>query len=206
MVKGTTSTTMNGAIPLPSLIDIENLDGKDIYVTKRGIKLRIIPVPNDIVAQAQERMPQPKPPLRKDPADPEGNTYFEVHSDPKYQRELEVYTNTISKLNFQIAAAYGVQAYSVPEGMFGPEDEGWEQWLHDQEVFNVDGQDFSISVPSKDKPRARFTAWLRLYAISTDDIGPLYDAFLHGLGHIAEKDVEEAMDSFPGGAGRTPSN
>ena len=186
----------------PEQINIEDLTGDEIYTTSRGIKIRITPVPVDTILEARRRVPVPKAP--EIPVEGEPGKYDVNYMHPKYIEEMDEYNRVIQLLSFQVMAAYGVTAYAVPSDRFGPDDDGWVEMLAEDEIFAVDGQSYAMhDIPGKDKPRARFAAWLRLYALGQNDVLRVQDAFMHGVGVVKEEDVETAVESFPGGEGRT---
>lgn len=188
----------------PDRVNIEDLDGGDILVTKRGFKLKIIPIPTDLMIKARQRVPIPEPPEVPDTEKP-GQVFLNT-LDPNYQKAMDRYNVIINELSIKIMAAYGIKAYAVPPGFYAPEDDQWAEQLQDDEIFGVDGESYTVDVPPKDQPKARFFAWLRYHVLSEDDAQPFYDAIMHGVGIVLEKDVEEAADSFRGDEGRISPN
>lgn len=185
----------------PEQIDIEDLDGSDILVTRRGFKLRVVPIPADLIQKARERIPKPKAPLVPD-KEKEGQ-FFENTLHPTYQREMDEYYEVYNELTFRVMASYGITAYGVPEGSYPPESEEWVTELQDDETFTVNGTSYAlVDIPPATQPKARFFAWLRYHVLAQDDLQPFWDAVLHGTGTVLEKDVEAATESFPGRNGR----
>lgn len=179
----------------PVQIDIEDLTGEDIYTTQKGFKLRIFPVAPDLILEARRRVPQPQPPMIQSDDDP--GTQYQHYGHPDYVKAMDEYNRVIHQLTFQVMAAYGVTAYGLPEGAVGPEDDSWIDAIEDEDVYTVGDQSYSVKIP-RDKKRARFAAWLQMYVLSQADGALLQDVFMRGAGSVLEKDVDDAVETFPG--------
>lgn len=189
----------------PEQVNIEDLGGNDVLVTRRGFKLQVVAVPADIVQKARERIPRPQAPLVPDKEKP--GQVFENMLDPKYNHEMEAYNRVYNELTFRVMASYGVKAYGIPPGYYPPESDEWVKDLQNEDIFLVEGQNYAVQdIPAVDRPKARFYSWLRYHVLSQEDLQPFWDAVVRGTGTILEKDVEEAIDSFPGGDGGPSSN
>lgn len=199
------AASTNGQVAhLAKQVDIEDLSaGSDIFVTAKGFKLRIVPVPTDLLYEARDRIPLPKPPelpVKDDDGNVIPNKFDVNHMDPHFLQEMEEYNKVRNELSFKIMAAYGVVEYGIPEGFYGPQDAEWEDALGDEDIFGFDigGRHYNAApnISPVTKPRARLVDWLRNYVLAEYDVSPLTEMFIRGGGAVLEKDVETASENF----------
>lgn len=172
----------------------------NLYTCENGIVLKLRSVPRSIVSEAMARWPAPKPPIIKDE-----NTGREIHNDvdPRYLDEVEKRNNAIGKLMWFTYLGMGTSVVSIPEGMC---DYNSDEWIDDinslMEEAEVEGS--RIEVKGKNT-KARYVAWLRMYAMNQSDYDAVTTILYSGfIPNTKEETVASAMAGFPdNGAGRT---
>lgn len=193
----------------PEKVSIEELTGEDVYTTERGFKLKILPVPWDLVVEARNRVPMPEAPLLQ-VYDEHGKAvpgkFDQNFMDPTYQKKMDEWNNIIKKLTWQVMFAYGISAYGIPPSFATPDSEDWIAELQDADIFSVGAETYAVEVAPASQPRRRLADYFRLYVLTKKDADVLNEALLHGLGKVLETDVEEAVESFPGDEGGLPNS
>ncbi len=167
----------------------------DLIEFSNGIVLRVKSVSPLAIRQAAIRVPRPKPPMSmiKEKGREEENP-----NDPAYLAALEEYEEVSALAGLNVLVLLGTTLETVPEGLQGPDDEGW---VGDLQYVGVLPADFDDG----DK-RARYLAWVRYYAVANIEdhvklmIGPMAKA------GVSEEDVAKAIDSFPSRATRRANN
>lgn len=160
-----------------------------------GITLELHPVGpmliNLLRADFESRLPSPPTVWLEDKQREEENP-----NDPAYLAELErmARVNDVALSDAIDSASYDVLA--VPEGYFGPEDDGW---LQDTRVTTA--RAFGLSFDPGDAIKRRIV-WLRYYALESYVDARLYDNMRLELVGLSEQAVQEAMATFRGDAER----
>lgn len=162
----------------------EKQEGQDNLVTlSQGITLEIRPVPPLLVYEVLNRMEKPKPPMvwnedrKRDEANP---------NDPEYLEALEQFILTVGMAQANTMFLMGTKVHSVPEGCFGPEDDGWQELL----------QDLDTPIPIEEGKSKRYVQWLRLYALATEEDQRKIMAACGRASGVRKEDVEKAVDNF----------
>lgn len=166
-------------------------DGQQMPETvelSNGIVFRVKPVPPLAIRQATMRVAKPQVPkvLIKEKDREEENP-----SDPTYLEEMEAYEEATSLAALDAVLLLGTKVESLPEGIF-PDKE--DEWVEDLRFLGIEFD--------TENPRARYLAWLRFYAIGSDEdlvrllAGPM------AMAGVKEGDVAEAVASFRSGTAR----
>lgn len=162
----------------------EQVEEVDTVSTSKGLVLRVKPVPNMIIMEARNRMQEPKPPkvFIEDKGVEEENPL-----DPDYVAALNKFQYEQGLVGFTAMLAFGTEIVTRPTDVLPPDSEEWSEDLH--EIFG-------ITVPSRGK--ARYAAWLRLYALIDPDINKVLAAVRAKSGLVTEEAVKQAAENFPG--------
>ena len=154
----------------------------DIVSLSNGIVLKLKPVPPFLARQAVISLQRPKPPVvfLEDKGREEENP-----NDPEYQRAIQEYEARQIELGLNVMLLVGTAVETVPKGCYGPDD---DEWLEDLAIVGIE-----VDV---ERPRARYLAWLRYYALqSASDIALVTQALATGVG-LTEEEVQATADSF----------
>jgi hypothetical protein len=160
----------------------------DRITLSNGIVLKLKSVPPFLARQAVISLQRPKPPrvFLEDKGREEENP-----NDPVYLDELRLYEARSIEVGVNVMLLTGTEVQEIPNGCYGPEDDGW---LENLEALDV--------VVEREKPRARYLAWLRYYALqSTLDITRVTAALGRRVG-LSEEEVAASADSFRNRAAR----
>jgi hypothetical protein len=149
-----------------------------------GIVLKVRPVPPLAIRQAVMNVERPRVPIV---FIEEKGREEENPDDPGYRDALVEYRIATGMAAMKALLVLGTQVESLPDGLSGPEDDGWLEELQDA------GLDIEAS-----SPRARYLAWLQFYALKTnEDLAAAMDGPRKASG-ITEEDVALAVQSFRG--------
>lgn len=185
-------TSPNGTSAVVDAAAVDAADSTERRVTsftlETGIVLRLKPVPLMALNAAAARVPRPAVPVvmipEKGREEPNPN-------DPAYQQAIEDWAIDQTEAQLAVALLLGTEIESVPEGMWGPDD---DEWIDEaQEVQQLAGNaDFAIHREG----RARYLDWLRMYAItSIIDRDSLRRLLTLGYA-ITEREVQRAAETF----------
>jgi hypothetical protein len=179
---------------LEALLDLADLSRKapqSIRLTN-GIELRIKHVPPMLLRRVQASIKQPPIPTvwiesrQRDEENPD---------DPEYLAALEG-LHTVRLLADQKARlALGTELISIPEGIEGPDGDGW-----------IDGLRAVGVEPRIDTKALRYIEWLQLYAMVEHIDQAVVQAACFAATGILEPEVLEAINSFRSSAPRRADN
>jgi hypothetical protein len=152
-----------------------------LIVLSTGVTLHAERVPNLIFLEVTRRFKAPKVPryMNADLGREEDNP-----GDPDYIEAYNQYQADLSVAVIDTMVVVGTSLASVPEGVYGPSDEGWTKRLR---IIGID--------PGEDEME-RYLKWVKYYAASKDeDINRIAET-VGRLSGVAEEDVAEAIDQF----------
>ena len=163
----------------------------DSLTLSNGIVLKVKPVPLFLVQSAVTKLEKPRVPIvdiaekgRKEP-NPD---------DPAYLEALERYEALTIEAALDIGLVAGIEVVSIPEGVYGENDDGWLAPLE------------FLGMEVDQRPNGRRLSWLRYYAIaSADDLANVSVVILRNLG-LSEEEVGKAAESLPSGTVRGADN
>lgn len=160
-----------------------------IYVTEKGITLKLSKISRLLVVDIAKKVVLPKPPVmfieekgrqEENPADPD---YLEALQDAEYKRGMATIGAYLT---------LGTKVLTLPiddKGnclISGPDSTEWSELLADA----------GMEVP--EKGRARYLAWLKYYALTDTELNDLILAITRLSGVTAEEDVKTIKESFRG--------
>lgn len=165
---------------LENMTEKPRRDHRGPYMTERGVVLKYVKVSIDTVRKAWTAIPVPKPPMVyiEDRGRDEPNP-----ADPGYQNELNQYTNKVNLIIHTLYFMRGVDVFSKPEDLPGPESEEWYEGL--EEYFEI----------PKGK-LARKAVWLMDFILNDQEKDEILEDLLVFSGYVTEKVVDEAINSF----------
>lgn len=157
-----------------------------------GVVLKFKPVPSLAIREAAMRIQVPEVPkvLMEDKGREEENP-----NDPDYLLAVAEHKAAVALVANNVILILGTEIGHVPDGMARPEEDGW---LDEMQVLGIEFDTESRS--------ARKLAWLKFYAIRTDEdtvkalMGPMRSA------GVSEVDVASAIDSFRSDEARPASD
>lgn len=169
-----------------SVVDeVDRLKFDPIVRLSNGIVLRGKPVPRAVMLNVVRRIPVPPVPVVAVEAVEGGTRDEENPNDPDYLDAIEAMHSARLEATYRAAYALGTEVVSVPEGMYGPEADGW------LEELAVVGAEADVTSRT-----ARYLSWLQMYALSSQqDHSELYGACLAAAG-IMEMEVVQAVAYF----------
>lgn len=170
---------------------VERANNTEVTLSN-GIILSINPVPPLMIRHAGAHLPKPKPPIVH--IESKGREE-ENPSDPYFLEQLQDWKNMVNETAVNVLIGVGTSVVSVPSGMYLPEDEGWAEMA----------EAVGIVVNTKNAP-ARYLSWLRFYALADTKDVELAMGRVAMVAGVNEKDVAEAMSSFPGGEKGRPDS
>jgi len=146
-----------------------------------GIKL----VNRNVVTKAADRVVRPTIPKF---FNPDQDREEENPNHPDYVDAMMKYRNDRQEAIYNASFILGTYPKYIPEGIPGPEDDGWAE-----ELLFVG----AIDPETMDNKYARYLAWLTMYVmVGDDDPLNLLIAITSQLG-IQEADVQDAVAGFP---------
>lgn len=158
-----------------------------------GVRLKVRAVSPTLIRKAASRLPRPKPPVVRIPMGEDGQDVREEENPdhPDYLAALQQWSIDTYMLGADVMLLGGTEVLYVPEGMHRPED---DDWIELAEFFDVPVE--------RERPKARYLAWLNLYALdSVQDTAKAVNA-VATLSGITEEEVNAAMASFQNRAER----
>lgn len=147
-----------------------------------GVVLKIKPMPPMLLTSVQNSIPEPAIPVvfLEDKGRDEPNP-----NHPEYIRAMNERAEALAMATSNLILYACTSAVSVPEGVFGPDDDGWVR------LTEMAGIKFD-----KNDKIERYLAWLRSYAVATiDDMNKVQTLPLQLAGTM-ETEVEAVQDSF----------
>ena len=164
-------------------VDQAIAETKDEHTTKRGVVLRIKPVPNMLIMEAQKHKIPPQVPTF---FNEEKQTQEENPLHPDYVEAMRQYQADLGMIGVTAMLAFGTELISKPADIQGPEDTEWSDDLN--EIFHI------VAPTSR---KARYAFWLRCYVLTDPEFGEVIDAVAKKSGRVTEEAAAEAADNFP---------
>lgn len=168
--------------PNLSIVDDVSEVDPNVFVASNGLKLRLKPVSRLLVVEAGRKVVRPKPPRMWIE---EKQREDENPNDPDYQAELQDAEFRRGMTAIDVCLALGTEIEYRPPELEEPQSEGWAE---DIEAFGA------LEIPKK--PRGRYLAWLKYYALNDDDLTKAIQAVMRVGGLTTEEDVDKAMEGF----------
>lgn len=158
------------------------------FELSNGIVLTMRPVPPMLLQAVNQEFAPPDPPRvyieEKGRDEPNPN-------DPEYAKTLLRLSAEQDLAINDLVLAVGTTVKSIPEGYFGPDEDGW---IANIEFANrLTGRNLVID---KEDSIRRYLQWLRFYAMETGMDVALATGLPLQLAGIREGEVEEVVDSF----------
>lgn len=164
-----------------------------------GIVLVCRPVPpmliSGITAELERKLPEPPTRWLEDKQREEPNP-----NDPAYTAALARFERLNQAAVDDLAMAVSTTVKSVPEGYFGPEEDGW---LNDRRIKLA--QQAGLEFDPADEIK-RHVVWLRYYAIEAVTDVQLWMGVRTQLTGINEDEVRAALATFRGDPPRPADN
>jgi hypothetical protein len=167
---------------LNSLTEAPVQSDPTLFVSERGLKLRIHKVNKLILMDATKRLKLPSIPMWHNP---DKDRLEENPNDPDYLAAVQTAKFDQGMLLYSIFLAYGTSVLELPEGMQAFTETEWSDTL--KEVTGID-------VPTTGK--ARYVAWLKFYMLEDNEINDVITYSMRLSGAVKEEDVKEAVDTF----------
>lgn len=167
------------------------MEGQELITLSTGVVLRLMK-PSRFLLQEKARQMLPKQPKAPKVFVESKGREEENPADPDYIEAIGRWTAEWAEASENATILMGTVIESLPEGFERPEDTSWAQELADA---------YGLEVPSS-KP-LRYCAWLKLWAVRTDDDAQRLKDATDSLLGIPQRQVEEAMESFRGGEERS---
>lgn len=147
-----------------------------------GIVLRVKPVSQALMRDAISAVPVPQPPVTHDDARDE-DLPNEAH--PDYIAAMKQYVIDVNQASGKAAMLMGTTVESVPEGLSGPWEEDWVDWVRLTSV-----------VPDLGNRALRYLSWMTHYALTTTEDRSIVIFAPLIASSLGEQEVESAVDSF----------
>lgn len=155
---------------------------KPTVMLANGIVLRIKPVSQALMRDAISAVAVPKAPMWHDPQRDED---VPNEADPQFLAAMKQYVTDTNEASGKVAMLMGTEVMSVPDGMSGPFDDDWVDWL------SLAGKEADL------KNRAvRYLTWLEYYALTTTEDRSICIFAPLIASSLGEQEVEAAVDSF----------
>lgn len=154
-----------------------------IYMSSRGVKLKLSKVSRLLVADVGRKVEIPKPPRVF--VDDKGREE-ENPSDPTYQEALQEANYTRGMTTVAVYLTLGTKLMDLPKDVDGPDGTEWAETL----------TELGIEIP--EKGRGRYLSWLKYYALDDTELNEVITAITRLSGVVMETDVKETQDSFQG--------
>lgn len=168
---------------------------KNQFRTSNGVLLKLKPVPPLLIADAQRRLVEPKPPKARN-LDKGDDVYEENPNDPDYIRQLEEHNQIVGDVSSAILITRGTEVIERPHDIDSVDATDWAD-----DVKEIAG----IDVPSMG--RRRYFCWMKyVVLVSADDFHQLIQRLSRLAGVTREEDVAQAADRFRNNSqGDTPT-
>lgn len=169
----------------------------DLVTLSNGIRLGIRSVPGFFMRDALRRMPAPEVP--KVFID-ERNVWEENESDPAYIAAFSKWLVDLNEVSINLAITVGTS--TIKAGKFAPLVEHLPEDIPawDDDVW-VDMVQAVTTIVIEERPQARYLAWLRYVALERESDVELLSKAVGRKSGILSRDVEAALQTFPGGTG-----
>lgn len=175
----------DAAVKTATQIDA-SLNGDNVVTLASGVQLRIKPVNPLLIQTAGRNIQEPDVPkvyLKDD------DKWIPNYADPEYIKNMKKYAVDQQMAVIDVGYLMGTEVVHVPEGISKIEDDDWIDHL---EFLGIIDREQVTS-----NKHARYLAWLKYYAITTDEDFPkLTFATMKTIG-VQEGDVQEAVATFP---------
>lgn len=161
-----------------------------LFTLSNGIVIRCKPIPPLYLEALREQfIPNPPPTVKIGEGDDAREE--ENPNDPAYLRYLQQNTLDEERAVFDTILAMGTECASVPDNVFGPDDDGWIEWCREYEEWT------SKKVPINiDSPKRRYVSWLRFYALVDSNDGMLIGSIPQLIAGLREDTVAQAIAAF----------
>lgn len=160
------------------------MDDKNLITLSNGIVLKMKPVPPLLLNSIANSVPEPEVP--KVWIEEKGREE-ENPEHPAYLKAIIDRANLVGIMIIDATLAVGTELVSVPDNMLKPEDDGW-LWQ-----AKHSGKEFDLT-----DPKDRYLAWLRYYAVETQDDLNNLNTIPQILAGIREGEVDKVSNSFRG--------
>lgn len=147
-----------------------------------GIVLKVKPMPPLLLNAVANSMPEPEVPLVHIADD---DRWEENKNDPGYVKALAEMTAKRELATINLILAVCTEVGSLPHDRVGPESDDW-LFIPEMAGIEVDASN----------ARARYIAWLRFYALETQQDLMQANSLPILLAGISEGEVAEVMNSF----------
>ena len=155
-----------------------------------GIVFSLSTVPPLLIRDAALRLPRPEIPM----------VYIETKSreeenpgDPDYLQAIIDWRAERDEAGLNVALIMGTEPQHIPDGMFGPDDDGWISEIEaTYAAIEMDPPAIGRTVESP----ARYLSWCRLYALSTEYDILRITLILTSAIAVSEEDVRRMVDDF----------
>lgn len=168
-----------------------NIHGRKAdFRLENGIVLEIKTVPPLLLNAVAAEFPDPEPPtifieeLGRNEPNP---------NHPDYEKALAANAEARDLAVNNVVLAAGTKVKEIPEGMYGPEDEGWVEGVNF--ANKMSGIDVKVEPLDGDKS-IRYLQWLRFYAMETSMDIALAQSLSFQLAGIREGEIDEVFESF----------
>ncbi len=161
----------------------------DSITLENGIVLALRMVAPLLISDAARRVPKPPVPTVYSE---EKNREEENPEHPDYLVALVEWRGQRDEAGLSVALIMGSSVSSVPEGLYGPDDDEW--------IDEIEASYAAIEMEppkiDRDRPSGRYLSWLRLYALPTEEDIVRISKILTSSVAVSEEDVRDAVDAF----------
>lgn len=147
-----------------------------------GIVLKVKPMPPLLLNAVANSMPEPEVPQVHIADD---DRWEDNPNDPAYQKALADTAAKRELATINLILAVCTEVGSLPDNRVGPESDDW-LFIPEMAGIEVDASN----------PRARYIAWLRFYALETQQDLMQTNSLPILLAGISEGEVAEVINSF----------
>jgi len=170
---------------------VDEKDDPYTYISTKGVKFRLSPVPSVLIEEAARRIKLPSPPIW---INPDKEREEENPNDPSYLMQLREaqYMRGLVALNLYMS---GTDPISIPPEIEKPEDERWYYRVKNIAQIDIPEEGFG-----------RYLAWVKFYVLGDDELVEIRDRIMRISGRTMEVDVQQATDSFRSDEERDTNN
>jgi hypothetical protein len=170
---------------------VDQKDDPYTYLSKKGVKFRLSPVPSVLIEEAARRIKLPSPPIW---INPDKEREEENPNDPTYVAQVQEaqFERGLVALNLYMS---GTEVEHVPPDVEQPEG---ERWFY--RVKNVAG----IDIP--EQGFGRYLAWVKFYVLQDEELVEIRNRIMRISGRTMEVDVQQATDTFRSNEERDTNN
>lgn len=158
----------------------------NLCTLESGVVIRVKPVNPLLIEGAGRNVPEPEVPMSylKDE-----EKYIPNYDNPQYIKAVAQWRYDQQMAVIDTGYLMGTEIVSVPDGIDKPEDDTWMEHLVFLGIIDP--------VQVQSSRFARYLAWLKYYAITSDEDFPkLTNAVMRTAG-VQEGDVQDAVATFP---------